>query len=379
MPPDDDTLEEHTLSFHPPEGWRPENVTGEPVHLLLLLDDNAPPKRFPLHRLPVIIGRNAPADLVLEGTTVSRRHCRLDLHEGELRLSDLGSTNGTFVGGTRLTDAVNLSDGVAITIGAHRLRYHRRAQDESADADAMEQELREASQYVASILPKPIVQGPVLANWFYLPSTRIGGDVFGYQMLDDRYFSLFLLDVSGHGTAAAMHAMSVAQVMRERVLPDVDFRDPAAVVAGLNARFQMERNNDLFFTIWYGVYDIASRVLTFTTGGHHAAYLMPADNVSWPALPLENQNPIVGMMPDVTFDAAEVEVPAGGTLHLFSDGVFEVIDRAGRQLGIDDILAMLPDCTGAPDEPRRLYEKVRAIAKPGQLDDDFSVLVFRFP
>jgi Stage II sporulation protein E (SpoIIE)/FHA domain len=374
------------------------------VHLLLLLDDNAPPKRFPLHSLPVIIGRNPPADLILDGTTVSRRHCRLELLNGQLRLIDLASTNGTFVNGTRLTGPSPLEDGATIGVGAYRLRYHRRNQDETADADAMEQELREAGKYVASILPQPIVQGPVRANWFYQPSTRIGGDAFGYQMLDQRHFSLFLLDVSGHGTGAAMHAMTVAQVLRERVLPEVDFLDPAAVISGLNARFQMHRNNDLFFTIWYGVYDIVDRVLLFAAAGHHAAYLLPADNAAWPPLPLLTKNPIVGMLPDPEIAAAEVEVPAGSTLHLFSDGVFEVIDRDGRQLELDDILPMLPEVAGmvagvaaseeanrsgdsgrtmvaraAVDDPRRLYNRIRAIARPGQLDDDFSALVFRFP
>ncbi len=386
MSPDDDTLEEQTLAFQQSDDDRQDRTSGDPVHLLLLLDDNAPPKRFPLHSLPVIIGRNPPADLVLEGTTVSRRHCRLELKDGELRLIDLASTNGTFVNGVRVTEAVPLQDGAAIAVGAYRLRYHRRAQDETADADAMEEELREAGKYVASILPKPISNGPVRADWFYRPSTRIGGDAFGYQMLDRRHFSLFLLDVAGHGTGAAMHAMTVAQVLRERVLPEVDFADPAAVIAGLNARFQMHRNNDLFFTIWYGVYDIAERVLLFAAGGHHAAYLLPADNTAWPPLPLETQNPIVGMLPDPGIAAAEVEVPPGSTLHLFSDGVFEIVDRDGRQLGLDDILPMLPGVAtlgvatdaAVPDDPRRLYDRIRAIARPGQLDDDFSALVFRF-
>jgi serine phosphatase RsbU (regulator of sigma subunit) len=384
MPADDDT--QQTQSFQAPDQALLGYGTEDPVHVLLLLDENAPPRRIPLHSLPVVIGRNPPADLILEGPTVSRRHCRLELLDGKLRVGDLASTNGTFVNGERITaEPVALDDGASLGIGVYRLRYHRRAQDETAEADAMEQEWREASQYVASILPQPIDQGPVRANWFYRPSTRIGGDAFGYQMQDQRHFSLFLLDVSGHGTGAAMHAITVAQVLRERVLPDVDFLDPAAVIGGLNARFQMHRNNDLFFTIWYGVYDIVDRVLIFAAAGHHAAYLLPADNASWPALALNTQNPIVGMLPDPAIATAEVEVPPGSTLHLFSDGVFEVIDREGRQLGLDDILPMLPSITNsvgsvmAPDEPKRLYDRIRAIARPGHLDDDFSALVFRFP
>src|SRR5580704_6268507 len=130
MPPDDDTLEEPTLTYQQPDGGLLQSGSGDPVHLLLLLDDNAPPKRFPLHSLPVVIGRNPPADLVLEGTTVSRRHCRLEVTDGQLWLSDLASTNGTFVNGTRAAEPVMLEDGANIGVGAYRLRYHRRNQDE---------------------------------------------------------------------------------------------------------------------------------------------------------------------------------------------------------------------------------------------------------
>lgn len=379
MPSDDDTLDERTQSFLPPQGWREDGTRDEPVHILLLLDDNAPPRRFPLHTLPTVIGRTPPADIVLDGTTVSRRHCRLDVRDGVLRLCDLGSTNGTYVNGARLNDAVSLEDGASIGVGAYRLRYHRRARDETADADAMEQELREASRYVASILPGPIDRGPVLADWFYLPSTRVGGDAFGYQPLGSRYFSLFLLDVSGHGTGAAMHAMSVAHVLRERALPETDFADPAAVLSGLNAMFQMQRYNDLFFTIWYGVFDTGTRRLRFAAGGHHPAYLLgPADGGHREPMPLDTQNPVIGMIPDAAISAAEIAVPPDSTLHLFSDGVFEVTDREGRQLGLDDVLPMLAETAG-PDGPRRLYDRIRAAARPGQLEDDFSVLVFRFP
>ena len=300
-----------------------------------------------------------------------------------------------------------MDDGANIGVGAYRLRYHRRNQDETADADAMEQEWREASKYVASILPKPINQGPVRANWFYQPSTRIGGDAFGYQMLDQRHFSLFLLDVSGHGTGAAMHAMTVAQVLRERVLPDVDFLDPAAVIGGLNARFQMHRNNDLFFTIWYGVYDIVDRVLIFAPAAITPRICcrptpLPGRRCRW-----TRSNPIVGMLPDPRIAAADVEVPPGSTLHLVQR--WRVRSRrsrgsptrpgrhpadVGRRHAAGDPPAGDPatgdpaagnprPATGAhataPDDPKRLYDRIRAIARPGPLDDDFSALVFRFP
>src|SRR5487761_2187807 len=93
--------DEQTLTFRAPAGWGQQAAPPEDaLHLLLLLrEGDAMPRRIPLRSLPITIGRSAPAELVLEGGTVSRRHCRLELCNDQLLLTDLGSTNGTFVDG----------------------------------------------------------------------------------------------------------------------------------------------------------------------------------------------------------------------------------------------------------------------------------------
>ena len=60
------------------------------------------------------------------------------------------------------------------------------------------------------------------------------------KVLLHKRLDAFVLDVAGHGTAAALHSVSVVNVLRQRMLPDVDFRDPAAVVRSLNRMFPME-------------------------------------------------------------------------------------------------------------------------------------------
>ncbi len=377
MPAVEEFEAEQTVTFRAPTGWGTEKHANEPVHFLLLLEDNLPPRRLSLPSFPAIIGRTAPADIVLEGGTVSRRHCRLDLAGDRLLISDLGSTNGTVVNGEPVTtSAMALQDGALIAVGAHRLRYHRRSVDETAEADAIERELQDAAAYVASILPPPLTDGPVLADWFFQPCARLGGDAFGYQMLDRQHFAAFVLDVAGHGTASALYSVSVVNVLRQRMLPNVDFRDPAAVVRSLNRMFPMEQHNELFFTIWYGVYDIEQRHLTFATGGHHPAWLLPPPPLQ--PVALSTRNPSIGIVPDRDVAAARVSVPTGSALYLFSDGVFEIVDQHEQQWSIEHVLALLP-ATSGPGGPRLLYDQVRAAARAGPLEDDFSALLLRFP
>jgi serine phosphatase RsbU (regulator of sigma subunit) len=371
----DEDFTERTVAFRASAAPPPSAQADAPAHLLLVFAENAPPRHVPLHVLPLTIGRSAPSELILDGSTVSRRHCRLDRQDDSIILTDLESTNGTFVNGERVGAPVVLQDGARVTIGAHALSYYRRSQQEMAGWEALDRELGEASDYVLSILPAPITTGQILADWFYQPCTRLGGDTFGYQMLDSRCFAAFMLDVAGHGAGSALFSVTVANALRQRMLPDIDFRDPAAVVRGLNRMFPMERHNNLFFTIWYGVYNIVERALTFATAGHHPAFLL-SPGASQP-VPLGTRNPSIGIAADREVAAARAPVPPGSFLYLFSDGVFEITDQDGREWDLSQILSLLPAMSG-PGGPRRLYETVRAAARPGPLEDDFSALMICF-
>jgi len=70
---------------------------------------------------PVAIGRTAPANLVLTDSRVSRSHCEILVVAGQVLVTDRGSTNGSFVDGTRVTGTVSLRLGGALQVGDHLL------------------------------------------------------------------------------------------------------------------------------------------------------------------------------------------------------------------------------------------------------------------
>ncbi|HEX8617890.1 MAG TPA: FHA domain-containing protein [Thermoanaerobaculia bacterium] len=75
---------------------------------------------FRIERPRITIGR-ANSDITLNDTEASRQHAAIEVRETTYRLSDLGSTNGTLVDGTKIDSAVELTDKAEFQVGATTL------------------------------------------------------------------------------------------------------------------------------------------------------------------------------------------------------------------------------------------------------------------
>lgn len=348
-------------------------------HYLVQVDGSHPGRRILFGRQPLRLGRRAPAEVLLADAEVSGLHCEVVAKglAGDAQVTDLQSTNGTFVNGRQVHGSARLAQGMRLQVGRQVFVHEFRTPADVAHADELAQDLAKASHYVQSLLPVRLLQGPVLTDWCFQPSTQLGGDAFGHFMLDEHRFACYLIDVSGHGVGAAMHSVSVMNVLRQRVLPGTDFGDPAQVLRQLNALFQMDTHDGLVFSMWYGVFDRRDRVLRFASGGHHPAYLETPGAAT--LAPLKTRNLVIGAMPEAGFTAAEVQVPQGSRLFLFSDGVFELHTSDGRAWTLADLLPWLAQVPAADESPASwLQQAVLAQARPGPLDDDFSLLAVTF-
>jgi sigma-B regulation protein RsbU (phosphoserine phosphatase) len=269
-----------------------------------------------------------------------------------------------------------------------RIRYHSAGyinllqRNEAYEAllesqQALASELALAADYVISLLPQPVTAGPVRTRWRYFPSTQLGGDGFGYHWIDGDHFAMYLLDVCGHGVGAALLSVSALNVLRAQTLPNTDFRVPDRVLASLNDAFQMQDHNDLYFTIWYGVYNRVTRELRYASGGHPPALLMTATGGT--SL-LSTENFFIGGMPDSTYASGAVSVPAGpARLFIFSDGAYEVDRPDGPMWTLEELQDyLLPRALDEAEEIDALYRHLQEMHGQATLEDDFSMLKVSF-
>lgn len=243
----------------------------------------------------------------------------------------------------------------------------------------LKQELADAAEYVRSLLPQPIT-GTIQANSRFIPSTTLGGDAFGYHWLDDEHFAFYLLDVCGHGVGAALLSISVMNVIRSQTLPNTNFYDPAEVLASLNETFQMEKHNNMFFTMWYGVYSKKDKTLSYSSGGHPpAVYFAEAPTGKVKGIELQTPGLVIGGMPGIKFQKDTLQIKKGSHLFLYSDGVYEITKPDGDVLTLDEYVQVLslPTPPGA-DPLDRIQEYTQKLNGPGAYADDYSIIEFVF-
>ena len=274
-----------------------------------------------------------------------------------------------------------------------RIRYHSRGyinllqRNEAyralqASQKMLAKDVAQAAKYVSSLLPEKLKKGSIRTDWRFIPSAALGGDMFGYDWVDDDHFALYLLDVSGHGVGAALLSVSALNALRSQSLPQTDFRDPGQVLTALNKAFQMDQQNGLFFTIWYGIYHRPTRRLDYAGGGHPPALLLTgADADSSRLLQLESQGPMVGAVGDLEFSTSTCQVDPFGLLMLYSDGAFEVERPDGSTWPFPDFVEFMGGGPRTPDPSSmdRLIGHARAMQRSDEFADDFSIVEFVFP
>ncbi|MBV5261031.1 SpoIIE family protein phosphatase [Synechococcus moorigangaii CMS01] len=253
------------------------------------------------------------------------------------------------------------------------LRIRQLTQDLMTQKRALELELTEAAQYVKSLLPEPLCQGPVCIDSCFIPSSQLGGDGFDYFWLSPQELVVYLLDVSGHGLKAALSSISILHLLRSRnKTRGLNYHSPQAVLTHLNRTYQFLEQQEQYFTMWYGVYDVEDRIITYSCAGHPPAVLVKPSTTEPPQL-LKTRGFPIGMLPPelTSYEEKSLYLPFGSQLYLFSDGVYENVAANSRQQW-QQFLNFLQQFQDSALQP--LTDTLGDRLHNNHLEDDFSLL-----
>ena len=239
------------------------------------------------------------------------------------------------------------------------------------------EEINEAAIYIRSLLPPPL-EGKVNTSWQHIPCSSLGGDAFGYHWIDEEHLGIYLVDVCGHGVGAAILCISAINAIRSQSLTDTDFKSPASVLKGLNDAFPMEEQNNKYFTIWYGVYNQKNHELIFSSAGHPHAILFSGNDINNKKLQtLTSGGLAIGMMPGIEFKETVVPLSNRNKLYVFSDGVYEITQKDGKEMNLTDYTNLMNDHFSHFEllQSDKVLEKITSLKEEaGPFEDDFSIV-----
>jgi sigma-B regulation protein RsbU (phosphoserine phosphatase) len=185
----------------------------------------------------------------------------------------------------------------------------------------LDRELQAVGEIQRSLLPRelPAIAGFELAA-AYVTSARAGGDYYDFFPLKDGSWGIFIADVSGHGTPAAVfmaitHAIAHSQPGTHT--------PPAALLNHLNNELTRSYVRDgTFVTAFYGVLDPVKRTLTYSSAGHNqprvrrGGLVMSLDEAR--SLPL-------GVLEPQDFRDSVVKLEKGDVVVFYTDGITEAM------------------------------------------------------
>ncbi|MFM7407462.1 MAG: PP2C family protein-serine/threonine phosphatase [Cuspidothrix sp.] len=259
------------------------------------------------------------------------------------------------------------------------LRLHQLSQDLQTQKLLLETELGEAAEYVKSLLPPPL-KNPLSIQFKFLPSRQLGGDCFDYNWLDADSLAIYLLDTAGHGLKATLPSISVLNLLRSRALKDLNYYQPSEVLAALNHTFQMNYENDKYFTIWYGVYNRVTRQLIYASAGHPPAIMISGTTpTNTDVQRLKTPGMPVGMFPEAKYVDASCYIEKSSTLYIFSDGAYEITQTDGNLWNLEAFIQILISLQYSVDNQLDyILNYLIDLNSKDTFEDDLSIVQVKF-
>jgi serine phosphatase RsbU (regulator of sigma subunit) len=262
---------------------------------------------------------------------------------------------------------------------------YRQTLAEQLRRERLAQELTFARSVQTSFLPAehPHIEGWQIAATLE-PARETSGDFFDLIPLHGGRLGIVIADVADKGLGAALY-MALSRTLIRAYAVDYSLRyaqtylrQIGQVIQTVNARIVTDTQSDLFVTVFFGVLDPQTGVLTYVNAGHNPPYLFRRHR-GRRARVLRRTGPPLGILENAQWRRRSVKIDAGETLVLYTDGLTEAMNDAEDFFG-DDVFQRTIRSSLPLSAEAMCGELLRAVAEfegSGQRADDITLLILR--
>ena len=274
------------------------------------------------------------------------------------------------------TKPINLEDlDRTIEKAIEQIAFIKNAQNEHLQLKSIQSDLKVAREIQETILPKvfePFPNEKTFDIYAFMNAAKyVGGDFYDFFKIDDDRLGFVIADVSGKGVPAAIFMAISRTVIRAIALTD---NSAAMCMKRANEILCKESVNDMFVTVFYGILNIHTGVVTYSNAGHNPPVLMKHDKtVSF--VPLTGDR-ILAAMPDSVYHEKELHLVPGDSLFLYTDGITEAKNKNNELYGEKRLLENCMELTGRSSKEivERITETVGQFVVGAVQSDDITIL-----
>ena len=339
-------------------------------------------------------------DLVKAGEAISRDQKRPEFYSVSVQRQDeLGEVISAFRQMyTQIADAINERKSAEKAL-------QKSFKQVEAYSQALNNELEKGREMQTNFLPTQLVHKP---GWefaaFFKPARQVAGDFYDVFDLPSGGVGIVIADVCDKGVGAALFMALFRSLIRifsgqttleglaclyndesiseEESLVGNDLSQPEHLIAlkaiQFTNKYIAQNHGDLamFATLFFGVLDPKTGILTYVNGGHEP--LLVIKKSGGVKKQLNPTGPAVGIDSKSKFDIKEVQLDAGEILMGFTDGIIEARSAEDKFFTLEQLLYLLEDAAASA---AKLLDRISGEVKShtGDADqfDDITLLAIR--
>jgi sigma-B regulation protein RsbU (phosphoserine phosphatase) len=256
------------------------------------------------------------------------------------------------------------------------------------EKERLHSELEIAREVQSQLFPKMLPDLRTLRlTAFCNPASMVSGDYYDYQRIGDTSLGLAIGDVAGKGISAALLMATVQAVLRTQIRSCLESGSASGqasvsglistskLVSQLNHQLHAYTSTEKYATFYFGLYDDASGILTYTNAGHLPPILLRDGTPQF----LEVNGMVVGAFPFAQYDESRIEMKSGDLLVCYTDGITEPENEYGEMFGEKRLIEVLSKHVHRNDEEvmNQVMQAVHQWTGSPELQDDMTLLLAR--
>jgi serine phosphatase RsbU (regulator of sigma subunit) len=238
-----------------------------------------------------------------------------------------------------------------------------------------EQELELARQIQRTSLLQEFPRHPRLdVHAVYIPSRQVGGDFYDVVPDGPGSWLVAIADVSGKGVPAALLSSMLQASLRTQAGSGASLE---SILQGINGVLYRSTALHQFATFFLARVEGDRLHMRFSNAGHNWPVVLRANGER---MFLEKGGTLLGIIENLRFEEAEVQLEPGDLVVLYTDGVSEAADRDGTLFGEERLcehLASLPRGLTAREVTDRTLTRLHEYLAEVEPQDDVTMLVLR--